>query len=270
MLKNKSIIHIAFMLIFSLLTGCGGGGGGSSNSGAVDTPVEEEPVIERTSVLGDWSLTDLAPECEEFYAFGNNGSLLIISDQEFVLASYTVFKNPDGRDELEFQVEFDNGLQDCEGDSVDDTGLFIGGIYVEFNGATMTFYDAPEGGELLATLDYAGQTLQEQTSPNNTLSIVSVDPLLAPEGVLTQFTVTVSYDVSEDLQVRSGFNDVYLQGFSPQNPIDLFAGDSGEVTFVIEGTPYDWGEGNIYFLSVGLYRGNQGIATVLQEIELIE
>ncbi|ARN72647.1 hypothetical protein [Oceanicoccus sagamiensis] len=269
MTKKKSVIYSLLILSISWLTACGGGGGGSSSSSVVEDIVED-PVIERSSVLGDWQLTDFAPECDEFFLFGNNDSLLIASDQELVLASYTVFENPDGRDELEILVEFDNGLQDCEGDNTDDTGLFLGGIYVEFNGATMTFYDAPQGGELLATFEYFGQRLEELVSPNNALSVVSIDPSSAPEDVLTQFTVTVSYDVSEDLQIRSGFNDIYLQSFSPQNPIDLTAGDSGEVSFVVEGTPYDWGEGNIYYLSVGLYRSNQSVANVIREIELTE
>lgn len=117
----KKLLLIPFVL---LLAACGS----DSATTTTNTP----------TIAGTWALTYAGSGCIETYTY-SNGTLSITSLDEVVVGTYQTGDIVDSKRELQMNYTSDNGLSDCLGNSVDDTGLVVQ-IYYTVSDTALSFY----------------------------------------------------------------------------------------------------------------------------------
>lgn len=122
--------YVFIVTFLTLVSACSSSGGGSSS-----------PTT--GSVVGTWSYIYPSSGCEESYTYNSDGSWSEFSLDEKQSGTYTFDQtaNTGGKYSLYMEITSDNGLSDCNGVSVNDTGT-KGTVYVLFknNNTVMEWY----------------------------------------------------------------------------------------------------------------------------------
>lgn len=102
------------------------------------------------SITGSWVLTYAGSGCVETYSY-SNGTLYITSLDEIVNGTYQTGITVNGKTELEMNYITDNGLSDCLGQSIDDSGQ-VAQIYYTVSDTTLSFYSNSTDSTALTSL----------------------------------------------------------------------------------------------------------------------
>lgn len=220
---------------------------------------------DRAAVDGPW-LTQSPVTCETVFNFSNNGEVGILPGTEVIPTDFDVISDAvsqgftfqdQGEDGSTLSLNLTPEQLDTLGEGCSD--LAQGMFFVEFDGDTMSWFSSVENAEddqADFVFDYIPFP-EDIEDPNNTASlVVSISPASAEEGALTMFSVVLDYAVDTDATLAIGVNDEFRDLFIAQDTLTLSAGDSGQQTFNLSGTAFDWGPGADYAVLVTI-RANE-------------
>lgn len=212
-------------------------------------------IPDRESIAGHWVLK-YDNDCRETYGFSNDGELIVLSNEEYVLAEYMEIPFEHSRNALVISLLYDNGGTDCEGSSENDSEADPIEIYYVLSGNNMLWYDSPESTNALATLELIPQTLESFQAGGVNLSINSVTPSILTVGEDAEVTVSVSYslpNLDDNYSFYVGTNKKFMNMIYADQGIEL-SQTSGELTISIPTQAYDWGSESAFFLSAWIFK----------------
>ena len=123
------------LLLVLFLSFCLGACGGGGVDGASATTTFNDPIV------GEWLMVYDGTLCEETYDFNADNSFTIESLDERIAGEYTTsaVTGNDDRNRIDLAILTDNGLSDCEGNSVDDSNT-QGFLFYEIVGDTFYWF----------------------------------------------------------------------------------------------------------------------------------
>ena len=157
-LKFGQKYFIPFFIVVSLAA-CGGGGGGGGSAGYSSDNEEDEngQLTSNTtnSIVGTWEKSFHNSDCIETIIFYDINTFDLTSSQELMNGNYSFESSvtTGTRHELIVETLSDNGLTDCAGSSIDQTGD-TDQVYLEFlTESNFVIYLTSEGGEIVADFE---------------------------------------------------------------------------------------------------------------------